>query len=301
MSVNPLRFTAGTTRKGQDAILDTETGISYLCVSNEARAIAAEANRDTANALELRDEIDRWNGTHDPEGFTPYDGQPSPLTPGQDALRRFLFGEPSSEPSRVVLIGSPDSISAPFRDIFQKQPRQDLVGLSVYEESDEERRAAEDATMCPTCWGIIPPEGVTMVPEDGELCHCNDATEPKTLTLTITREVQVSEVEDMLAGTGMLSYPWWMNVEDVKDAAGRLAGFKIKHWNPEFEDDDEALTTTVTLQQVVDAAARVIRGDGAKIDDTSAHDMAQDTLGYADANAADVTFQLAVYGKVVYG
>ncbi|MBG6106597.1 hypothetical protein [Frigoribacterium sp. CG_9.8] len=34
------------------------------------------------------------------------------------------------------------------------------------------QREAEDDTMCWKCWGIIPPEGVTMVPDDGELCDC---------------------------------------------------------------------------------------------------------------------------------
>lgn len=35
----------------------------------------------------------------------------------------------------------------------------------------------DDGVTCTDCWGIVPPEGVQMVPEDGEICRCDeDAT-----------------------------------------------------------------------------------------------------------------------------
>lgn len=38
---------------------------------------------------------------------------------------------------------------------------------------------ASDPNTCAVCWGIIPPEGVTMVPDDGAVCDC--PTEPRKL------------------------------------------------------------------------------------------------------------------------
>ncbi|MEV5068909.1 hypothetical protein MRBLMI12_000465 [Microbacterium sp. LMI12-1-1.1] len=29
-----------------------------------------------------------------------------------------------------------------------------------------------DPDICGACWGILPPEGVTMVPDDGQVCDC---------------------------------------------------------------------------------------------------------------------------------
>jgi hypothetical protein len=51
-----------------------------------------------------------------------------------------------------------------------------LIGSSIPEMlralADDLQRQDEDATLCPSCWGIIPPEGTQMVEEDGELCVC---------------------------------------------------------------------------------------------------------------------------------
>lgn len=32
---------------------------------------------------------------------------------------------------------------------------------------------ASDPHTCTQCWGIVPPEGVAMVPDDGEICRCD--------------------------------------------------------------------------------------------------------------------------------
>ncbi|MDF2915852.1 MAG: hypothetical protein K0S70_69 [Microbacterium sp.] len=123
---------------------------------------------------------------------------------------------------------------------------------------------------------------------------------PQALTLAVTRPVDRQEVEDLITGTGVLSYSWWLNVEDAPDAMGGTGdAFLFTHWEPDTEGG--SVQTTVTAQQIVDAAARVIKGDGAKVDAASARDMANDTLGYADSIAADAVLQLAVFGRVIYG
>lgn len=90
------RFVAGTARNGGDALLDTETGVSFYCVSGEARALAEWANTTPEGLAE----VTRWNGTHDPEGFTPY----PTLTEGQETAARFLFGqdEPADDEGRTL-------------------------------------------------------------------------------------------------------------------------------------------------------------------------------------------------------
>lgn len=37
---------------------------------------------------------------------------------------------------------------------------------------DLETVTPDDDSTCPACWGILPPEGVQMVPDDGALCTC---------------------------------------------------------------------------------------------------------------------------------
>lgn len=160
-----------------------------------------------------------------------------------------------------------------------------------------------DALVCGTCGNAwkedITPAG--RCPWE----HEHDADEPNDapLRMEITRDVQVSEVEDLIGGTGMLSYPWWIEVDDVHDIQGRLIGYTITHWQNGDEGQRPPVSTTLTLQQIVTAASRILAGlvKDAHIDSESAHDMARSELGYADAAAADTVIQVAVYGKVIYG
>jgi hypothetical protein len=41
----------------------------------------------------------------------------------------------------------------------------------------EREAERSDSDICPACWGINPPEGVTMVEEDGAVCDCDHEAE----------------------------------------------------------------------------------------------------------------------------
>ena len=121
------------------------------------------------------------------------------------------------------------------------------------------------------------------------------------LHLTISRPVDPQEVENLIFGTGMLTYSWWLNVGDVRED-GALIGFSIHHWDRVDGSDAHTVTTVLLFQQIVDAVALVMAGEAkhAHITDEAMRSMTED-LGLADAEAADTVLQVAVYGEAVYG
>jgi hypothetical protein len=136
------------------------------------------------------------------------------------------------------------------------------------------------------------------------------------LTLGISREVEPKEITYMVFGTGGLSYPWWGNVQwesivefdddddetewgevgdysdlDVAEPTDRLV---ITSWDGEREGGKKV--TTLTFQQIANAAAAAWHN----LADEAQRDMTED-LGLADAEAADLVLQYAVFGEPVYG
>jgi hypothetical protein len=47
-----------------------------------------------------------------------------------------------------------------------------------------------DENVCALCWGIIPPDGVTMVPDDGELCPGHRAHESNPILVAFREDVR---------------------------------------------------------------------------------------------------------------
>lgn len=145
---------------------------------------------------------------------------------------------------------------------------------------------------------------------DALLQEAAKSTPVDRLTLATYRTVEPKEVAGLVWGSGSMSWPWWSSAKAYRE--GHLVAepwdnlefgdtIRITH---DTRDGDEGAfqgVTNLTLQQIVDAASRAIKGDGAHIDDESARDMDHEDLGYADAIAGDAVLQLAVFGEAIFG
>ena len=116
-----------------------------------------------------------------------------------------------------------------------------------------------------------------------------------TLTLNITREVEPKEVEDIVTGTGALTWSWWGEVR--AEQRDDVSGYKFQHDRDVDPEGTMRGLTWVSEQQIVDAAGEFLR----KYEGEDAKDARDESLGYLDAVAADSVLQIAVFGKVVYG
>lgn len=118
---------------------------------------------------------------------------------------------------------------------------------------------------------------------------------PLTLSLPFTREVEEQEIEDMIFGTGMLTWSWWRRDPEKQIRDGQT-GYLMRF---ECPDESGKNATFIPLQRIVDAAAKYLSTrsplDG---DETSARD---EGLGYFDAVGADSVMQIAVFGEAIYG
>lgn len=129
--------------------------------------------------------------------------------------------------------------------------------------------------------------GITIETTPGEL----------TLRVPTTRKVKDGEVGGLIYGTGALAWASWWGPVEAKTVDG-VAGYTFTH---DGEDSDEGSfdqETWVSEQAIVDAAGRFL-GEGRGGED--ARDMLTDSLGYADAVAADTILQYAVLGEAIFG
>ena len=113
-----------------------------------------------------------------------------------------------------------------------------------------------------------------------------------TLTLTTTREATVDELEDLIYGTGALTWSWWGGARHTP------AGYEFHH--DADGDVDGACTgrTWRSHRQILRAAGRFL-SEGRGGEDAS--EAISESLGYLDAADADVVLQYAVFGEVVFG
>lgn len=117
---------------------------------------------------------------------------------------------------------------------------------------------------------------------------------PLTLSVPLTREVDPQEIEDMIFGTGMLTWSWWRR-EPEKQIRDGVTGYLMRF---ECPDDSGKNATFIPLQRIVDAAAKHLTASvPLDSDETSARD---ESLGYFDAIGADNVMQIAVFGEVFY-
>jgi len=134
------------------------------------------------------------------------------------------------------------------------------------------------------------------------------------LTLKIERDVQPKEITGLIYGTGGNSNPWWNTIEwrrftDGGEKSVRLAvadheldealeddWFVFHHDTLDDEEGTWSGRTRVTMQQLVDAASEA----WPQLAPEAQRDMAED-LAQADADAADIVMQMAVFKDLVFG
>lgn len=112
------------------------------------------------------------------------------------------------------------------------------------------------------------------------------------LTLKTRRPATAEEVENLVWGTGALAHSWWYGAKKTPK------GFRFFYDDPSDEEGTFKGNAWRSNQQILDAAARFLaEGRGGE----DAKDMIAESIGYADAEAADVILQYAVLGELVYG
>lgn len=129
-----------------------------------------------------------------------------------------------------------------------------------------------------------------------------------TLKMTITRDVEPSEIVSLVWGAGALTMPWWHGASIRRWEGNRLVSapeddvqptdlLKLTVDDPEEpEGSGKVVSKSMPLQKIADAAGMaVIKGY------VYEKDAIQEDLGYCDAIEADCVLQLAMFGKVVYG
>ena len=100
------------------------------------------------------------------------------------------------------------------------------------------------------------------------------------------------ETDDVALGSGASQYPWWVSIRiDPNDSSW----YRVESINPDYSDSD------VSEHYVSRGCFRTIVRDIA----FGRHDVGERIVGYIkdddlDADAVDVVFQIACFGKVIY-
>ncbi|QNJ55581.1 hypothetical protein SEA_PHINKY_90 [Microbacterium phage Phinky] len=120
---------------------------------------------------------------------------------------------------------------------------------------------------------------------------------PVTLRVPTSRPIGDDEIASLIFGTGAITYGWWGRV--VEEERDGVDGYLFRHATEDSPDDGSTPGRTwVSEQQIADAAGRFL-GEGRGGED--AREMLTDSLGYADATAADTILQYAVLGRGIFG
>jgi len=113
-----------------------------------------------------------------------------------------------------------------------------------------------------------------------------------TLTLSTTREATATEVDDLVFGTGALSFSWWNGAHKTEH------GYRFSYDDPDDAEGTFRGQKWVSNQAILDAAGRYLsEGHGGE----DAREAAGESIGYLDAVAADAVLQRAVLGSEIYG
>ncbi|QKO02839.1 hypothetical protein SEA_FREGLEY_89 [Microbacterium phage Fregley] len=117
------------------------------------------------------------------------------------------------------------------------------------------------------------------------------------LKLKTERVATAQEVDDLINGTGAMSWSWWSGWE--KKTVDGVEGWEFEHDNEDTEVEGSGdVTTWVSNQQIIDAAGRFIAEGRLQYD---VKDVMTESIGFLDASDADVVLQYAVLGEAVFG
>lgn len=116
------------------------------------------------------------------------------------------------------------------------------------------------------------------------------------LILKTERAASAEEVEDLITGTGALSYDWWTGAERVEQDG--VAGWEFTHDDGDSDEGAGDVLTWVSDQQILDAAGRFLAEGRLQYNVT---DVMIDSIGYLDAPDADLVLQYAVFGRGIFG
>lgn len=133
-----------------------------------------------------------------------------------------------------------------------------------------------------------------------------------TMTLTLTREVKPEEIDDLVFGCGALGMSWWHGAEVGRYdhslgitawvSRGREDSriyeddlIRLWHWPAGQEEGREK--TELALYKIIEA----VESSKKYLDEDVLKQMWEEELGYADAIAADIVLQMAVFGELIYG
>lgn len=119
---------------------------------------------------------------------------------------------------------------------------------------------------------------------------------PKELTLRTQRTATAEEVDDMINGTGALTWSWWTDA--TREARNGVDGWLFVHDDEGSGEGAGDCKTWVSDQQIVDAAARYI-AEGRLQEDVA--DVMTESIGYLDAVGADQVLQYAVHNRGIFG
>ena len=108
----------------------------------------------------------------------------------------------------------------------------------------------------------------------------------------IFRTITTEEINDLVFGTGSLSWEWWRDADVHENGSVTLTAE-----NP--EEGPETITKTITKSAIKKAAEKALT-DG-QVSTEDAEEVKTESLGYLDANAGDIVLQLAFFGEIIYG
>lgn len=128
-----------------------------------------------------------------------------------------------------------------------------------------------------------------------------------TLELTIKHTIEPREVWDLVFGTGALRWEWWHGAQWVRggmpvnaeiDNSHLESDYVVIQHEPDDSDDPPIGETKLALDAIVDAVETALKEKRLTIDATH---LAEEGLGYMDADDADIVLQLAVYSDTIFG
>lgn len=97
------------------------------------------------------------------------------------------------------------------------------------------------------------------------------------------------EIEDLIFGSGALSYPWWTECKQIKQGHYRITAV-----DPDYPDDEDAQITLIFPASLFTYAIGVV---------ASTYPWHAQTIidRDLDADLVDMALQTVVHGEVVYG